>query len=160
MLPSCDHVYSTDHRWYTHHIGDLVRDYEGQLWTQSIAWDKTEKDPAEWGIKSLTGKTDGRSLSTDPKVLHTGQNSGFAAVGLAYHLGGRRIILLGFDMMLDGKQRHWFGRHPDGMEVASNYGHFMKNFDRIDCKALDIEIWNVTRKTALTCFPRYNLEDL
>ena len=160
MLPTAEHVYSTDHRWYEHHIGDLARDYEGQLWTQSIAWDKSKHDPEAWGIKTLTGDTSGRSLSKDPKVLHTGQNSGFAAVGLAYHLGAKRIILLGFDMMKHGDKRHWFGAHPGGMEVESNYIHFMNNFKKIDCKDLGIEIWNCTRRTALNCFPCYALEDL
>jgi hypothetical protein len=140
----------------------LARDYEGQLWTQSVAWEKSKHDPEAWGIKTLTGKTDGKSLSKDPKVLHTGQNSGFAAVGLAYHLAGPgcRIILLGFDMMKLGNDRHWFGAHPGGMEVESNYNDFMRNFGWIDCANLGIEIWNCTRRTALSCFPCYNLDDL
>jgi len=154
-------LYSTDFRWFKVHIADLARDYDGKLWTQSIAWPK-ENPPEAWGITCLTGDTSKPGFATDPGVIHCGQNSGFAACNLAYHLGGRgcRIILLGFDMMMDGDKRHWFGAHPAGLEVQSNYANFMRNFATIDQKALDVEIWNCSRRTALTCFPHYNLDDL
>ena len=143
-------------------IETLTRDYEGNLWTQSIAWPK-ETPPEAWGLNVLEGCTAGVSLSTDPGKLHCGQNSGFAAVNLAYHRlngEGGTIILLGFDMCMQGDKRHFFGAHPGKMEVASNYAHFMQNFNKIDCEALGIEIWNCSRRTALTCFPCYNLDDL
>jgi hypothetical protein len=140
-------------------MSDLIRDYEGQLWTQSIDWPENKAEA--WGITKLKGNTAGKSLSTDPAVLHTGQNSGFAAVNLAFNnLGAKRIILLGFDMMMEGNNRHWFGKHPGTLEVNSCYSDFIKNFQWIDTKALGIEIWNCTRRTALTCFPCYDLDDL
>jgi hypothetical protein len=35
-------------------------------------------------------------LSTDPKVIHSG-NSAFGALGLAYHLGAKKVMLVGVD---------------------------------------------------------------
>ena len=93
-------------------------------------------------------------------MIHTGHNSGFAAVGLAYNLGAKRIILLGYDMQMKGNQRHWFGAHPAGMEVNSNYNQYMTTFRSIRCENYGIEIWNCTRSTALNCFPIYDLDDL
>ena len=162
MLPTCDHVYASDYKWYKHHIADLTRDYEGQLWTQSEAW--TEKnqdiDPGQWGIKCLTAKTQAKGLSRDKDVIHTLSNSGAAAIGLAYRLGATRIILLGFDMMLSGGKRHWFGNHPDQLHVGSNYQQFMATIATIKPEEYGIEIWNCSRRTALKCFPIYNLDDL
>jgi len=81
---------------------------------------------------------------------------------LAFHLfgSGTRIILLGYDMMVDGKQRHWFGDHPQGLNVASNYTSFMNRFKTIRPAEYGLEILNATRRTALTCFPCHRLEDL
>ena len=68
--------------------------------------------------------------------------------------------MLGYDMQMSGNQRHWFGAHPAGMEVASNYVQFMQAFKSINCNALGIEIWNCTRRTALDCFPIYDLDKI
>ena len=92
--------------------------------------------------------------------MHTGQNSGFAAVNLALLRGAEIIILLGFDMMMDGNKRHWFGAHPAGLEMASCYNDFIKNFRTINPKDYGIQIWNVTRKTDLNCFPLVDLDKL
>ena len=159
-MPSCDHLYACDYRWWKHHIEHITRDYEGTCWTQNIQW---EVDPAQWGIKVLQSEAK-PGLSKTPGVIHQGQNSGYQAIGLALellrpHLPGR-VILLGFDMQTDGDRRHWFGAHPQPMDAASSYPCFIRNFQTIDPKAYGIEIWNVTRKTALQHFPLHNLDEV
>jgi hypothetical protein len=42
--------------------------------------------------------TGARGLDTRPGYLRTGNNSTYAAINLAYHLGARMIIILGLDM--------------------------------------------------------------
>lgn len=160
MLPDCDHLYACDYRWWRHHISDVTRDYEGQCWTQDVQWaEKGQKiDPAQWGIKQLIS-LDKKGLSTDQGVIHRGKNSGYQAVNLAYLLGATRIILLGFDMCLDGDKRHWFGEHPNGLNMASNYHHFAECFATIKPEEYGIEIMNCSRRTALTCFPCYDLDE-
>jgi len=81
-------------------------------------------------------------------------------MNLAYLLGATRIILLGFDMMMNGKQRHWFGDHPKGLGLASNYHNFITYFRTIEPDEYGIEILNCSRQTALDVFPRHNLEDI
>jgi len=154
-----DHIWATDYRWWKHHIADITKDFEGECWTQDVQWPKDES-PEQWGINCLKADTTADGLSRDPEKIHTGRNSGYAAVGLAYHLGAERILLLGFDMQTKGDVRHWFGRHPDGMEVASCYPSFVQRFQTINPADYGIEIWNLTRETALNHFPRYDLDEV
>ena len=158
-MPTCDHIWATDHRWWAYHIADITRDYDGQCWTQDVQWPATDS-PQAWNIHCLTSDTAAKGLSRDKEKIHTGKNSGFAAVGLAYHLGAERIILLGYDMMMDGNQRHWFGDHPDKLNVNSNYVDFARIFATIKPEDYGLEIWNCSRRTALKCFPVYSLDDL
>jgi hypothetical protein len=116
-------------------------------------------DPGQWGINQLTS-LDLPGLSRQPGVIHRGSNSGYQAVNLAYLLGATRIILLGFDMMMTGSSRHWFGAHPPGMEVASDYRDFANKFKSIRPSDYGIEIWNCSRRTALDQFPIYNLDEV
>lgn len=136
----------------------MAEDVESKLWTQTIQWDN--QDPAAWGIKALVADTAACGLSRDPNKIHTGMNSGYAAIGLAYHLGAELILLLGYDMQMDGEKRHWFGAHPQGLEVASNYQNFIGRFQSIRPADYGLEIWNVTRRTALQHFPVMNLDEV
>jgi hypothetical protein len=137
----------------------VAQDYEGVCWTQSVQWPKNEP-PEAWGIRCLEADTGADGLSRDPAKIHTGKNSGYAAIGLAYHLGAQRILLLGYDMKMSGDRRHWFGAHPKGLEVASSYPDFIGRFKTIVPESYGLEIWNLTRDTALHCFPRYDLDEV
>ena len=68
--------------------------------------------------------------------------------------------MLGYDMKMHGDKRHWFGAHPEGMEVASNYASFIEQFKTIQPQQYGLDIWNVTRDTALSCFPIYDLDEI
>ena len=138
-----------------------MRDFEGECWTQN-EWiengHKSKTDPASWGIKSLVS-IDQPGLSKKQGVLHRGGNSGYQALNLAYLLGAERIILLGFDMMIDRDRRHWFGDHPGILNRASSYHNFARNFETIKPADYGLEIWNCSRRTALRCFPQYDLDE-
>lgn len=159
LVPDCEHIWATDYRWWKHHIGDITKDYEGICWTQDVQWPK-DNPPEAWGVRCLKADTGAGGLSKDPAKIHTGRNSGYAAIGLAYHLGAERILLLGYDMQKRGAQRHWFGAHPEGLEVNSCYPDFISKFRTILPEKYGIEIWNLTRDTALDCFPRYDLDEV
>ena len=155
-MPSCDHLYACDYRWWKHHIADVTRDYEGTCWTQNVQW---EVVPEQWGIKVL--QSEGKpGLSRKQGVIHQGKNSGYQALNLAYLLGAERILLLGYDMQMQGDKRHWFGAHPNGLEVTSCYPSFIQCFQTIKPEEYGIEIWNVTRKTALEAFPVLDFDDV
>lgn len=108
----------------------------------------------------MEADTKAPGLSRDKTRIHTGRNSGYAAIGLAYNLGATRILLIGFDMMIQGTKRHWFGDHPGKMNAASNYMDFREAFGTIKPAEYGIEIWNCSRQTALEHFPIYNLDEI
>lgn len=163
LLPTCEHLYGCDSRWWSHWIEAVRRDFDGICWTQHQQWERHK--PEEWGLRVLRSENrDG--LSTEWPIIHTGRNGGFQALNLAYHLLAQsgdlpgRVLLLGYDMKMRGDQRHWFGAHPEGLEVASNYHDFMAAFRTVDPARYDLEIWNVTRDTALTHFPIMDLDEV
>jgi hypothetical protein len=56
-------------------------------------------------------------------------------------------------------KKHFFGDHPDGLNRGGGYTGFVKNYESIKPKALDIEIINATPNSALHCFPKMSLEE-
>lgn len=104
----------------------------------------------------------GRGLSTDNTCINQGCNSGYQAINLAYHLGVKKIVLIGFDMQHDGKKMHWFGNHPHGMNNPGSIATWVPLFDSLaaDLKEKGVEVVNATGKTALKCFERVRLYDV
>jgi hypothetical protein len=93
--------------------------------------------------------------------VRTGRNSGYQAIGLAVHLGVKRIILLGYYMKASSPETsHWFGDHPVKANLAI-FGSGIKNFGTLvePLKARGVEVINCTRDTALDCFPKMALAD-
>jgi hypothetical protein len=154
------HLYACDHRWWKYHIADITRDFNGTCWTQDVQWEEAGKqiDPAQWGIKKLIS-LDKPGLSREQGTIFRGGNSGYQATNLAYLMGATRIILIGVDLMMNG-QRHWFGEHPKGVGLVSNYHNFITYFRTIKPAEYGIEILNCSRETALEAFPRHHLEDV
>jgi hypothetical protein len=137
-----------------------MHEFSGRLITQRVQWEEKNKpiDPAQWGIECYESEHR-PGLCTEKGKIFTGSNSGYAAVNVAWQLGFRRIILLGYDMSMDGDKRHFFGDHPDKLNQASNYNTFMNNFATIKPADYDLEIWNCSRRTAMVLFPRYDLDE-
>lgn len=156
-----DVIYGTDMKWWDYAIADITRDFDGDLYTQRIQW---TKEPESLGINCLESERK-PGLCEEKGKIHTGQNSGFAAINLALHLMDddeeREIILLGFDMQANGNQRHHDKvNRPAYLNLDSPYASFCKEFARIDAEKHNLTILNASRRTALTCFPRINLDDL
>ena len=112
-------------------------------------------------------RTKERGLSS--RVGHIGWNkhSGAVAINLAYHLGVKRVYLLGFDMKLnaDGKSHSHAEYHQEGLPKHRQrtpfsahlvmYPHIAK-----DAQKLKLEIINVNDDSAITQFPIVKLEDV
>jgi hypothetical protein len=100
-------------------------------------------------------------LETDPTGLRAGKNGGYQAINLAVHLGATRILLLGYDMSLSADGRsHWFGEHPPTVRDYSPYAEMRDLFEtlRQPLALAGVEVWNCSRRTALTAFPVVELE--
>lgn len=151
-----DHLYGTDMRWWKYALEDVRRHFHGNLWTQRVGW---TEEPEALGIACLES-SNGDGLCTEEGKVFTGQNSGYAAINLAYHFGAKTVILLGFDLMMTGNKRHWHTDRPANLNAQSPYHSFIKNFQTIHPEEYGMEIWNVSRRTALTHFPWFDLDDL
>lgn len=90
-------------------------------------------------------------------LIHQGQNSGYQALNLAVLWGAAKVILLGYDMRLHGKQTHFHGDHQGLTNPDSGLlEQFAKNFDTIET---DCDIVNCTEGSAVRRFRFGRLED-
>jgi len=142
-------------------LSEVRQTFTGELWTQ-YEDGKTESEDYKYavanGLHPMPGKArDG--LGVD--VIHYGNNSGYQAINLAWHLWKPTTIkLIGYDMGLsnDGN-RHFFGNHPDELNAQSDYRTWIPKFNKLseDLSAQGVDVVNCSRQTALTAFRRGEL---
>ena len=120
--------------------------------------------------KSIVGETEvnvigkGCTRGFDNRPTHIGWNrsSGAAAIDLAYHLGGRKIFLVGYDMKRsdDGRAKNWLAHSQES--TNQNPYEFMRGGMKwiADQMPADLEIFNCTPDSALDMFPFVRLEDV
>lgn len=107
-------------------------------------------------------------ISENPYKVSWNLNSGAAAISLAYHLGAKRIILLGFDMNLTDKQQHFHDEYRRGKVLTDKrkrglpFERHLKGFPVIkkDADRLGIEIINTSLNSTITCFKKVPLKEL
>jgi len=155
MVPWADALYGCDARWWDKH--QHCEDFQGVKWSThsktSCSDDKIEVGE-KYGLNLVKGDA-GPGFSTDPTVIHYGDNSGHQALNLAILLGSPYIVLVGFDMRHVSGKSHFFGDHPRDLFQRDEYESFAKKFG----KAPDgVTIINATPDSALRCYPMMNLE--
>jgi len=103
-------------------------------------------------------------LETDPCGVRHGSNSGYQAINLAYHLGAKEIVLVGFDMQTVNGRSHWRTRNGDNEDKEQRV---MKNvilpkFQTLQ-KPLElarVRVVNATPGSALTLWPIVDPQNL
>ena len=77
----------------------------------------------------------GAGWSSNQEKIHYGSNSGFQITNIAYLLGIRYMVLVGFNMQVTGDKKnamtHFFGDHPKGLSRNTSYHSFAAQFDKI-----------------------------
>jgi len=148
-------MYACDPQWWDVHAKDVLANFPGEKWTQDGPTAK------KYGLNHIPGAHNA-GLSLRKELIHFNANSGAQALNLAVLWGAKRIILVGFDMGLQGKQRHWFGDHPGLLNKATDYPDLIAKFGRIaeDLKAIGVEVWNTSMESALPWFPKKPLDEL
>jgi hypothetical protein len=152
--------YSGDYRWYTWNRKELKK-YKG-LSITSYPTNNINKDIINVGRLSI----DGISNKNNNSICWNG-NSGASAINVAYWLGAKRIILLGFDMKRQGQKFNWHNDYPTipgrkkNSRLKSPYRQFLKCWEQIkkDADKLGIQILNATPSGNLNIFPRVRLEE-
>jgi hypothetical protein len=98
-------------------------------------------------------------IESRPEFIAWNGNAGFSAINFAYHLGVKRVVLLGYDMQRVDNQTNWHKDHPSPNK--NPYFRFLRKAPRVkhDAVELKLEIVNCTPGSALTQWPIMSLEE-
>jgi len=148
----CDVLYWTDMRFYKWFEKE-IKEYKGLKVTN-------KPNPIAKDIINLrdSGRT---GLDTDPRALRHGNNSGYAAINLAYHTGAKNIILLGYDMGQTGTTSHFH----DGYNIRHNpkiyQNNMLPHFNTIvePLREKGVNVWNANPNSNLKCFPFCTIDE-
>lgn len=110
-------------------------------------------------------KNSGRSgLETDAGGLRHGSNSGYQAMNLAVLFGAARIVLLGYDMKVDGDRTNWHEGHGAPVETVDHRitQTFLPYFKELvePLRLAGVEVINATHGSALKLWPYRPLEEI
>ena len=96
----------------------------------------------------------GHGLSFDR--INFNASSGGSSINVAFHLGAKRVILLGFDMRFVDGISNWWDYDTLVPKRVKGYDNFVKPFYQIkkDADKYGLEILNGTPDSALTMFKK------
>lgn len=114
MVPTADVLYAGDRTWWEEHLASVRIGFAGECFT-------INRQLAHLAGISFVEHSDEPGLSQVFGRIHSGGNSGHAAIGLAYLFGARRILLVGFDFQDSYGLSHWHGDHPAGLSQERPY---------------------------------------
>ena len=150
-----DIVWFGDPSWYEWHY-EWLKDFSGlKVHCSENRWNRNPE------LKRLDRTKSRFGIETKPGFVCWNKSSGASAINLAYHLGAKRIILLGYDMRkIDGK-KNWHQDHKTHQDLAP-FKRFLKPFLRIaeDLEKLGVECLNATEGSAINVFPFVKLEEV
>lgn len=159
LAPFADCLYAADDDWWQLHWEQIkASGFKGQLWCTKETV-KARHPEVNYIPHLVQG-----GLATDGFYLHTGQpaHSGYQAINLAYLLGARDLILLGYDCHARGK-RHWFGEHPAPLRRGAAPQDWAPAYDTIvnspTWPKLGLSVTNCSPGSRIAAFPKMKLLD-
>lgn len=159
--PFAQILYFSDYRFYMWATGKLDNDvsliesfkkFKGKV--VSIA---NKINDERIHIMMNSGKT---GFDTNNGKLKHGGNSGYAAINLAYHLGAKRIILMGYDMKgINGKLHFHDGYISKQNEKV--YKRFIEPYKQMAqlLTNMGIQTYNTSIDSGLTYFKKVKIEN-
>ena len=162
-----DALYINNREFWAHY-GEYLDLYQCSKWTY-------HKDIAKkHGAHFVQGVWE-PGLSADSRYLHWGHGSGYELIGIAYLLGIREFILIGYDLRYPqgyskesrnpGGKRHFFGEYPKELEHWPAVGEggemtgLISCYRTIDVDDYGIRIINCSPGSALDFFETGKLEN-
>lgn len=154
VLPGAEALWWSDARFFRNHRAGLMA--HGAALKATFAY-LYEDDELPKGV--LRYKLSGQQgFDPDQNALRSGNNSTYAAIHLAAHLGARRIVILGLDMKHGPSgETHWH----DGHKGLLNPAHVMESamlplFSGLvgPLEQRGIEVVNANPGSALEVWPR------
>jgi uncharacterized Rossmann fold enzyme len=167
--PWVDICWFGDKQWYPGQL-PAIRDFGGLIVTCAHETNLNRR----WQRVKYVGRSKPAGIETK-KPTHVAWNSssGTSAVNLAYWLGASTVVLLGFDMKIDGNPRdkqartHWHNDYEvrwdkRNAKLVDPYERFMRYWPAVakDAQAAGLTILNATEGSALDLFPRVKLEEV
>jgi hypothetical protein len=153
VYPNADIIYWTDSRFYKWYKNDIDA-LSGVKYT-------IQPSPNQENVKILR-RGNRHGLEINPSLLAHGDNSGYAAINLAYHLGAKNIVLLGYDMGNENGKGHFHDGYPVSHTSDDIYqNRFMTGFPIIadELKQRGIKVFNASLISKLTCFSKISIKD-
>lgn len=138
-----DVLFAMDAKWWKVHLDEAVETFCGTLVTSSHCYKRMGNGALKFSRHTTFG------------------NTGAAAIHFAWKEGAKRIYLLGFDgQRKDGKAHH-HEAHPAPLMDAMSMVSWPDQFARL-AKVLKgrCEVFNCSRETIYTDFPRIVLEEV
>lgn len=157
--PFAQVLWWSDARFWRKHKGDLLCHQAPWKATCDINYDASDRLPESVHQYRFT-RVDG--FDDDPACLRTGNNSAYAAMHLAAHLGVARMVLLGVDM-----------RHGEHGETHYHEGHGFLHVESTLTRlmvphfatlapalaVLGIDVINASPNSALAVWPRCSIDE-
>lgn len=153
--PWADHLYCLDGLWWREYGPEARATFKGRMWTPSVAASEM------FGATLVTMRKRARGLSRSRGVMY-GCNSGRHLIDLAYQLGARRMVLLGYDMgPTKAGREHWHEPYPADVRMTPAYGSWARELVMVaqDLKALGVNVLNCSRRTSLSAFRIESLDE-
>ena len=153
FYPKADALYFTDGRVYSWYKKD-IDEFKGLKYT-------IRNLGAHDGTINILRKGVKFGLEAERTSLAHGNNSGYAAINLAVHLGAKKIILLGYDMGNDGTVSHFHDGYPVPTTSEKIYrDQFIPGFTilRELLFAKGIQCYNASIHSKLDVFPKIGLD--
>ena len=149
-----------DWQWYEEHEKPILTQFAGLRVTTNEA--VKELSYVKHHIKYLAPERNKvYGISNEQGMCAQNGNSGAFAINVAYHLGVKRIYLLGFDMNITEGVSHFHGEYKDTWTETIINTH-LRCFPDIarDAEQYGLEIYNVNPDSAIDCFPKITMEDV
>lgn len=119
-------------------------------------------DPAFPPVVKRVGRSkDHDRLCLQPNMV-AGWDGGTSAINLAYHLGAREVVLVGYDMT-GGRWMNLDRRFKDLAKPAPSKAAHLQHLSTLpafaaDCRRHGLRVVNCSRRSAATCFDYLPLE--
>jgi len=151
-VPWAQFLYFSDARFFRWYEAGILA-FTGSKFT--VTSERKLNHPAITNLRKFSYK----GLALDPHYLCTGNNSGYAAINVAFHTGASRICLLGFDMKSQDGRHHWHGDHPVAYQEKV-YRKLLLHFPTLvePLSKAGVEVFNCNLDSELKCFPKIPLQ--
>lgn len=159
VMPFAPVLWWSDSRFWRNHRDGLER--HAAIWKATCFTNYHEQDAIpSWVTQYRMTETAG--FDPDSRYLRSGNNSSYAAIHLAAHLGAKRIVLFGVDMQHGpAGETHFHDGHgiPHNAETLTTF--MLPFFDTLAAPLAErgIEVINASEQSALKTWPRCSIEE-